>query len=678
LAQGSGIGEGSLQKMTLLWLLFTGAAAVTPVQKVITMMEDMAAKGKAEKEAEVVVYQEYMKWCDKTTFQKSVAIRDGKLAVEQGTAAAGKAKADAEAAADKIVELNGNIKSWAVQKAEAKEQREIENADYEKEHVEFTENIDALTSAMATIAASTQPVSALLQDANSDLMASWERLTKKLPASEAHVFTSLLQKDAQPQAASTAFESSDATGGVQDAVGKLKARIEGKRADLEKEETDHKFAFESLAAQLDLNTEQANNEIDEKTQSKAQRLADFESFTQEVESTSATLKTDEKYFADLNVQCQTKSEEFDARQKMRAEELEAIAKAIEVMSGDTVSGAAETHLRTFVQTRSFALLRANVLAANERAAAVHRVAIFLQGRAEKADSRILAKLAARVTETGPFDKVVEMIKDLIQKLTTEAAEEADQKSWCDAELKANKETRDAKTEEVNRLTARSDMLHSQIAQLTSELESLADQISELNLALKEATEARAAEKAANDKAISDAKEAIPAVRSALKVLKDFYAKAATATALVQQSPAGDAPGSWDKPYTGMGGSSKGVLGMLEVILADFVRLEQETTSSETEAQSAFDKFAGDSQADIDSKTATSKEKEALKLSKTRDLEETGKDLKSTQKELDAALAYHDELKPSCVDAGVSFSERSQRRQEEIESLQEALKLLGDE
>jgi len=665
--------------MTLLWLLFTGAAAVTPVQKVITMMEDMAAKGKAEKEAEVVVYQEYMKWCDKTTFQKSVAIRDGKLAVEQGTAAAGKAKADAEAAADKIVELNGNIKSWAVQKAEAKEQREIENADYEKEHVEFTENIDALTSAMATIAASTQPVSALLQDANSDLMASWERLTKKLPASEAHVFTSLLQKDAQPQAASTAFESSDATGGVQDAVGKLKARIEGKRADLEKEETDHKFAFESLAAQLDLNTEQANNEIDEKTQSKAQRLADFESFTQEVESTSATLKTDEKYFADLNVQCQTKSEEFDARQKMREEELEAIAKAIEVMSGDTVSGAAETHLRTFVQTRSLALLRANVLAANERAAAVHRVAIFLQGRAEKADSRILAKLAARVTETGPFDKVVEMIKDLIQKLTTEAAEEADQKSWCDAELKSNKETRDAKTEEVNRLTARSDMLHAQIAQLTSELEELADQISELNLALKEATEARAKEKAANDKAIADAKAAIPAVRSALAVLKDFYAKASKATALVQQKgPAGDAPGSWDTPYTGMGGSSTGVLGMLEVILADFVRLEEETSSTEAEAQASYDKFASDSTADIDAKTATSKEKEALKLSKTRDLEDTGKDLKSTQKELDAALAYHDELKPSCVDAGVSFSERAQRRQEEIESLQEALKLLGDE
>jgi len=676
--QGSGIGEGSLQKMTLLWLLAAYATAVTPVQKVITMMEDMAAKGAAEKKAEIATYQKYMKWCDKTTFEKGVAIRDGKLAVEQGTAAAGKAKADAEAAADKIVELEGNIKSWAVEKAEATKEREVEAADYEAEHTEFTENIDALSDAMQTIAAATQPVSALIQDANSDLMASWERLTAKLPASEKHIFTSLLQEDELSAPAGNAFESS--SGGVQDAVGKLKARIEGKRADLEKEETEHKYAFDMLVGQLDLNTEQAKNEIDEKTQSKAQRLADFEAFTKEVESTSATLKTDEKYFADLEAQCTTKSEEFEARQKMREEELEAIAKAIEVMSGDTVSGAAEENLRTFTQTgKSFALLRAHAVAPNERAAAVHRAMIFLQGRAKKAESRILANLAAKVTESGPFDKVVEMIKDLIQKLSTEAAEEADQKSWCDAELHNNKDTRDQKTEEVNRLTARSDMLHAQIAQLTSELETLSEQISELNLALKEATEDRAEEKAANDKAIADAKGAIPAVRSALKVLKDFYAKAASATALVQQpSPAADAPGSWDSPYTGMGGSSKGVLGMLEVILADFVRLEQETTSTEAEAQTAFDKFASDSQADIDAKTATSKEKETLKLSKTRDLEDTGKDLKSTQKELDAALAYHDELKPSCVDAGVSFSERAQRRQEEIESLQEALKILGDE
>merc|ERR1719502_2586029 len=174
------------------------------------MMEDMAAKGKAEKAAEIATYQKYVKWSDKTSFEKGVAIRDGKLAVEQGTAAAGKAKADAEAAADKIVELEGNIKSWAVQKAEAEKEREIEHADYETEHTEFTENIDALSDAMATIAAASQPVSALIQDANSDLMASWERLTQKLPSTERQMFMSFLQveEDGTGAPAGDAFQSS--------------------------------------------------------------------------------------------------------------------------------------------------------------------------------------------------------------------------------------------------------------------------------------------------------------------------------------------------------------------------------------------------------------------------------------------------------------------------------------
>jgi len=54
------------------------------------------------------------------------------------------------------------------------------------------------------------------------------------------------------------------------------------------------------------------------------------------------------------------------------------------------------------------------------------------------------------------------------------------------------------------------------------------------------------------------------------------------------------------------------------------------------------------------------------------------DLEGTQKELDAALAYFDKLKPSCVDAGVSYEGRVTRRKEEIQSLQEALRILNGE
>ena len=56
------------------------------------------------------------------------------------------------------------------------------------------------------------------------------------------------------------------------------------------------------------------------------------------------------------------------------------------------------------------------------------------------------------------------------------------------------------------------------------------------------------------------------------------------------------------------------------------------------------------------------------------LTSTLEDLQGTQEELDAALAYFDKLKPSCVDAGVSDEERVARRKEEIEGLQEALQI----
>merc|ERR1719248_537401 len=101
----------------------------------------------------------------------------------------------------------------------------------------------------------------------------------------------------------------------------------------------------------------------------------------------------------------------------------------------------------------------------------------------------------------------------------------------------------------------------------------------------------------------------------------------------------------------------GVVGMLEVIESDFARLEAETKAAEVK--------------DIEKKTAEKQDKEQALTSTTEDLE-------GTQKELDAALAYFDKLKPSCVEVGVSFEDRVARRKEEIASLQQALKILNGE
>merc|ERR1719199_183094 len=137
----------------------------------------------------------------------------------------------------------------------------------------------------------------------------------------------------------------------------------------------------------------------------------------------------------------------------------------------------------------------------------------------------------------------------------EATEEAEHKGFCDTELATNEHTRKEKTEQVEILHAEIDQLEASIASLSQELADLAAAVAELDGALAEATLIRNAESAKNTQTIADAQAAGKATEQAMKVLKDFYAKASTATSLVQAKKAGQPEIFSDEPYTGMGGDS---------------------------------------------------------------------------------------------------------------------------
>merc|ERR1719379_2245537 len=133
----------------------------------------------------------------------------------------------------------------------------------------------------------------------------------------------------------------------------------------------------------------------------------------------------------------------------------------------------------------------------------------------------------------------------------EATEESEHKGWCDTELGTNKQTREDKADAVSTLTAEAEELEAKISKLSEEMAELSDDIAAIDKAVTEATAIRMKEK--NTVTIEEAKVAQTAVAKAITVLEDFYAKAADATSLVQQDPASDAPATFDKPYTGMGG-----------------------------------------------------------------------------------------------------------------------------
>merc|ERR1712113_215377 len=172
--------------------------------------------------------------------------------------------------------------------------------------------------------------------------------------------------------------------------------------------------------------------------------------------------------------------------------------------------------------------------------------------------------------------------DLITRLMEEANEEAEHKGWCDTELSTNEQTRKEKTSAVETLHAEIDQLEASIAKLTEDIAELTEAVAALDAAMAKATTIRQEEKATNEQTIKDAQEAQTAVAQALTVLKEFYAKAGEATALLQQQPV--APEIFDSPYKGMQAENGGVVGMLEVIQSDFARLEADTSAAEATAQ----------------------------------------------------------------------------------------------
>jgi len=422
---------------------------------------------------------------------------------------------------------------------------------------------------------------------------------------------------------------------------------------------------------LEASIEQATQDRDEKSEFKAETIQAKADATGDLQDTTTTRDADTAYLEDLTATCAQKSSDFDSRQQLRAEEIEAIEKAIEIISSGAVAGSADKHLPALVQKSSFAQLRSE---SNNNEAALKKVAAFLQKRSSSIGSQLLALIATKAGE-DPFIKVKQMIKDLIVKLMEEAAEEAEHKAWCDTELSSNEQTRKEKTASVESLTAQKDELEASIAKLTEDIAELAQAIADLDAAMAKYTGLRNEEKAKNKATTADAAAAQTAVAQALTVLKDFYEKAAEATSFTQkQQP--ESPEIFDSEYKGMQSGNGGVVGMLEVIESDFARLEADTKAAEESAQKEYDEFMTDSATDKSKKTTDSEHKTAKKQDENQSLTQTLEDLQGTQEELDAALAYFDKLKPSCVDAGVSFEERVARRKEEIESLQSALQVLN--
>jgi len=647
------------------------ASTVTPVQKVIQLMNGMLEKGKSEKHDEQVQYAAYKQFCDDTSGQKKAAISDADEQIGILGANIEKYTSDAEQLAEEIAGHDEDIAVWGGDIKATTKVRGIEKADFDATHKDYSESIDAMERAISTLKGQT----ADRKQASLTQVSALGKLSLMPESAKQSIASFLSDSDSgidvsAPEANAYEFQS----GGIVDMLEGLLDKFIAKKTALEKEESESKQAFEMLLSDLTAMIARSTEERDTSKATKSKKLGKKASDEGTLKDTTEVRAEDQKYLDDLLATCEQKAADFESRQQLRTEEMEAIDKAIEIISSGAVSGAAGKHLPgslVEVEGSSLSQLRAGGVQLKSQ----EKVAEFLQGKAKQLNSRVLAVLAVRVAE-DPFVKVRKMIKDLIVKLMDEANGEAEHKGWCDKELATNEQTRTEKTNAVEELTSQIEELQASIAKETEDLAGLSTALSQLEAAMEKATMLRGEEKDKNAATVKDAQEAQTAVAQALTVLEEFYAKASEATALVQEQDEQEPPPSPDGAYKGMGDENGGVVGMLEVIQSDFARLESETEASEAAAQKEYDTFMSDSKIDKEGKSTDEEHKTAKKNDEEAALGSAQEDLEATQKELVAAMAYFDKLKPSCVEADVSYEDRVAAREAEIESLQEALKILN--
>merc|ERR1719379_2254707 len=124
------------------------AEAVTPVAKVIEMLQGMLEKGKKEKHEEQVQFASYKQWCDDTSAEKQKMIAEADQMIEMLNADIQKYEAEAQLMTDEIAKLDEDISVWGGDMKAATKVRETEKADYDATHTDYTESIDAIAMAI--------------------------------------------------------------------------------------------------------------------------------------------------------------------------------------------------------------------------------------------------------------------------------------------------------------------------------------------------------------------------------------------------------------------------------------------------------------------------------------------------------------------------------------------------
>jgi len=666
---------------------------VTPVQQVVSLLTDLETKVKNEGTAEATSYDTFACFCKTTTGTKASSIITNRDTIKTKSSTIELKTATKEEKEEELAQLQKDHAQYVKDQEELRAVHSKEKAVFEAKQADLANALRSLTNAMTAM---TNSKSFLAVRETVQRGIALAEVMNLIAEPKRQALNAFLQTDEKVDPNDAVFKYHSQ--GIIDTLQGLHTDFGGQKTTLETEwgKTLSTFNAADLAftGKIGVAAGEISTLKDITIPTLVSAIATARS---DLVNSEASLKDDQVYMKDLVSMCETRAKDWDQRSAMRAKELSALGQALGVLQSDVAGRDTLVNKRALLQMQApvqmakvsahSALpsllqesMKASAGVASKEVKAQEAVLNLLQQEGMRLHSTLLSGAASRI-QGNPFTQVKGLIQKLIERLIAESAAEATKKGFCDQKLGEARQDRDYRLEETQNLNQDLSSLELKQDELEAEILELTGDLLQLRTDLNTTEQQRDLDRIANHITIKEAKEGLRAVGDAILILKVFYKEAAKATAFSQISPVDEdiasqqAGAGFNGAYDGQQTGAKAIFGLLEVIESDFDRTDRVTTQAEAEAQAEFILYDRNARSDISAKDEK-KELDEEDLETTKDTIATKmNDLKTAQNLLDSALEEVEALVPTCIDTGMSFDERTAKRQEELDALKVALCIL---
>jgi len=640
-----------------------------PVSKVINVLKDMLKQLEKEAAEDEEIYDKMACWCETNDKEKNKSIKDAEAQISDLETKIDEFKATSSRLSSEIKNLETEVSDNQRALDQATGIREKQLSEFNSEEKDLVSSISSLKSAVQVL--SKHQGGSLLQVPQSRMQGvarAIQSAMKKhdhvldgvLTHSQRRAIASFLQEPEGYLDAEPTFKQSYApqSGQIFGILDQMRESFEGNLATSQKEEMANQKAYEDLKIAKKDEIDAGQEQIEAKTQKLATTEDKLAHAKEDLDDTKTSLSADEEFLMKLKEKCSMTDSEWEERQKTRQMEMEAVSKAVSVLSSDDAKD-------TFQNTFNPSLLQKEGVAQNSRRSSA---ANLLSKAASKLGSPLLATLAYRV-RLDAFTKVKKAIDDMVTQLLKEKADEIKHRDFCIEEFNTNQMQMEKKQRKDAELKETEHDLEIKLTELTKKIDTLKSEISEMQVQLKRAGEDREVQNKEFQATVAEQRQTKKLLHAALDVLEGFYGK----QSFLQRGQEPAPPGFDEYKKNAQSG---GVMAMIQQIIDDTKAVESEAIRSEEDAQSAYEDFVKDTNASIKSKSKEIVNRSSEKATAETDSVETKEQLQSLKLDMEKLDQYRTELHSSCDFVMKNFDLRQESRDEELEALKQAKAILS--